>query len=86
MMLAFGALADDHVCLRTVVTKKEICSEEKHPLAGAGIGWLVLGPLGAIAGAVIGSNPSKDCHQIEESSCAEYAPVPKKKRDAMGSK
>lgn len=74
----------DRPCLRTVVKERSECEDKKHPLAGAGIGWLVLGPLGALAGAAIGSDPDHECKTITETTCLEYAPIktPKPKASA----
>ena len=62
-------LAHSDECKHEVIIKKEICDEEKHPIAGAFLGWLLLGPLGAVTGAVVGSNPDKNCHIQEEKHC-----------------
>lgn len=71
-LIASKCSAKEPVCVLEKVVKKQVCKEEKHPIAGAGIGWLVFGPLGAVAGAVIGSNPDRHCEDVEERVCLEW--------------
>lgn len=70
------ALSSEPICTQTIVTEKEVCHEEKHPIAGAGLGWLVFGPVGAVVGAVAGSNPDRECHMEKQEHCAKYASLP----------
>lgn len=68
------AIAGDpqKICVKEVITQKEVCHEERHPILGAGAGYFILGPLGAVAGAIAGSNPTRKCEIVEEKVCVEY--------------
>lgn len=67
------ALAAEPRCLEERLVEKTVCKPTtKHPVAGAGLGWLVFGPLGAVAGAVIGNSSEQECEKTEEKTCAKY--------------
>lgn len=67
------ALAAEPRCLEERTVEKTICKPStKHPVAGAGLGWLVFGPLGAVAGAVIGNTSDQECEKTEEKTCVKY--------------
>jgi hypothetical protein len=64
-------------CVEWKPQTKTVCEDDDHTLGGAALGWFVLGPLGAAAGALLGHDSKQVCHEetVGAPVCTKYEAV-----------
>ena len=80
--MLLGQQAPAMKCVEWKPQTRTICEKaDDHTLGGAAIGWLVLGPLGGLAGAILGHDDKQTCHEEQTGTnvCTRYEPVKESK-------
>jgi hypothetical protein len=80
--MLLGQQAPAMKCVEWKPQTKTVCEKsEDHTLGGAAVGWLLLGPVGGIAGAILGHDDKQVCHEetVGDPVCTKYAPAEKTK-------